>query len=543
MKRYVLAAMLGCALLESPPARAQSGGPYTLKSTTIDNGGVTFGTGNMSSLGGTTGQPDAGLLTGSAYTLRGGFWSEFSAPPNAPRCATPRFAPATNFDVADSQHIPNAVAVRDFNGDGHLDLAVLNANSHVVSILLGTGTGSFGAARDFPSGGSGNVIASSVGVGDFNGDGHDDLVTSNWDTVSILLGTGTATFGTPTEFSLGGGGVQYVVVDDFNGDDHRDLAVAMTAGSKVLILLGTGTGGFGAPTFAPFPISYPESHSPVSIAVGDFNGDGHRDLAVANAGGAQGVWILLGTGTGNFGTATKFPVGPSSGLTSVAARDFNGDGHLDLAVTGFGLGVSILLGTGTGSFGAPNLFRVTGSPTFVVAEDFNGDGPVDLAVATQGGVLILQGTGTGSFMGPSLLLGGVSGSFGNSLAVGDFDGDGDLDLAWATRTQLGYHPSAAIFLNTCAQQVPVITGGATAGSTRVFGQALPMHRAGSWRSGAPDRTASRTTVRTTTPCSVPAAPTRTGTSTTARASACRDPCYPVKCCSPSTGTTISADRR
>lgn len=81
MRRYSLIGILGSMLLcGSPPARAQSGGPYTLSGTTIDNGGATFSTGSTSSLGGTTGQPDAGLLSGSNYTLRGGVWSELNAP-------------------------------------------------------------------------------------------------------------------------------------------------------------------------------------------------------------------------------------------------------------------------------------------------------------------------------------------------------------------------------------------------------------------------------------------------------------------------------
>ena len=92
------------------------------------------------------------------------------------------------------------------------------------------------------------------------------------------------------------------------------------------------------------------------MAVGDFNGDGKLDLAVANV-GSNNVSILLGTGTGSFGAATNFGVG--SDPFSVAVGDFNGDGKLDLAVANFNSdNVSILLGTGTGSFGAATNFGV-----------------------------------------------------------------------------------------------------------------------------------------------------------------------------------------
>src|SRR5881296_3123582 len=102
------------------------------------------------------------------------------------------------------------------------------------------------------------------------------------------------------------------------------------------------TVSFGAAT--PFPVG----SSPASVAVGDFNGDGRLDLAVANF-NSNSVSILLGLGAGSFGGATAFSVGSSP--LSVAVGDFNGDGRLDLAVTNFvGNTVSLLLGTGAGSF-------------------------------------------------------------------------------------------------------------------------------------------------------------------------------------------------
>ena len=69
--------------------------------------------------------------------------------------------------------------------------------------------------------------------------------------------------------------------------------------------------------------------NPFSVAVGDFNGDGKQDLAVAND-GSDNVSILLGDGAGNFSAPTNFAVG--DGPVSVAVGDFNGDGKQDLAV-------------------------------------------------------------------------------------------------------------------------------------------------------------------------------------------------------------------
>jgi hypothetical protein len=369
----------------------------------------------------------------------------------APASACTVFSPATNFTVGS---VPFSVAIGDFNGDGISDLAVANNGSTTVSILLGTGTGTFGAATNFTVGTNPSFVA----IGDFNGDGKSDLAVANngSTTVSILLGTGTGTFGAATNVTVGTNPFS-VAIGDFNGDGKSDLAVTNQGSNNVSILLGTGTGTFGAAT------NFTIGTAPNSVAIGDFNGDGKSDLAVANA-GSNNVSILLGTGTGTFGAATSFAVG--SFPTSVAIGDFNGDGISDLAVanklsnTG-----SILLGTGTGTFGAATNFTVGTNPQSVAIGDFNGDGISDLAVANIGtnNVSILLGTGTGTF-GAATNFAAGPGSF--DVAIGDFNGDGKSDLAVANAGS----NNVSILLN--AGCTPVVTSispssGATAGGTVV----------------------------------------------------------------------------
>jgi len=212
------------------------------------------------------------------------------------------------------------VAVGDFNGDGKLDLAVVDEGGCKVWILLGDGTGNFTLAST-PSVG---LEPTSVAVGDFNGDGKLDLAVANAgdNTVSVLLGDGTGNFTLASSPAVGSGPYS-VAVGDFNGDGKLDLAVANWDSNTVSILLGDGTGNFSL-------ASSPATGSlPAYVAVGDFNGDGKLDLAVANYWGNT-VSILLGDGEGNFTLVSSPAVGDEP--RSLAVGDFNGDGKLDLAV-------------------------------------------------------------------------------------------------------------------------------------------------------------------------------------------------------------------
>jgi hypothetical protein len=156
-------------------------------------------------------------------------------------------------------------------------------SSGTVSVLLGNGDGTFQAARSFAAGSG----PASVAVGDFNGDGHLDVAVANEvssGTVSVLLGNGDGTFQAARGFAAGIYPAS-VAVGDFNGDGLPDLAV--TGGGAVRVLLGNGDG-----SFLTSPLSYIAGSGPVSVAVGDLNGDGLADLAVANS-GSNNVSILL----------------------------------------------------------------------------------------------------------------------------------------------------------------------------------------------------------------------------------------------------------
>jgi len=224
----------------------------------------------------------------------------------------------------------------------------------------------------------------------------------------------------PSAFGVGAEPIS-VAVGDFNGDGKLDLAVANNGSNNVSILLGNGDGAFQAAA------DYGAGTEPYSVAVGDFNGDGKLDVVVANEGG--NVSILLGNGDGTFQAAVNY--GAESEPTSVAVGDFNGDGKLDLAVANYGSSnVSILLGNGDGTFKTAVNYGAGSSPYSVAVADFNGDGKLDLALVNLGSnnVRILLGNGDGTFRAAVDYGAGLNPS---SVAVGDFNGDGKLDLVVA----------------------------------------------------------------------------------------------------------------
>jgi len=324
----------------------------------------------------------------------------------------------TNYTVGE---YPDCAATGDFNGDGKLDLAVGNLNSATVSILLGNGDGTFGPKQDFATGSNPRSIA----VGDFNGDGKLDLAVVNNvpGTVSILLGNGDGTFAPKMDFPVGTR-PRSVVVGDFNHDGILDLAVANHDSQTVSVLLGNGDGTF------TLKENLTAGLEPYWVVTADFNGDGNLDLAVVNYGSPDyenaTVGVYLGDGKGGFSAMQSYEVGWQP--LSVAVGDFNGDGNADLAVTNENYGteyrtVSILLGDGHGSFAPQTTFNTNAIAYSVGAADFNGDGATDLAVLNGG---IMLGNGAGSF-GPSSPMFPASGRKIFATA-GDFNGDGRLDM-------------------------------------------------------------------------------------------------------------------
>jgi hypothetical protein len=364
----------------------------------------------------------------------------------------------------------DSVAASDLNNDGNLDLVVANlcqsnnckkGSDGVVSVLLGNGDGTFQAAHDYPTRGFG---ASSVAIGDFNGDGNPDVVVANQcstsncksgGSLSVLLGNGDGTLQAAQTYSSGAYTALSVAIADFNNDGKLDLAVANQCqdsncrNGAVGVLLGNGNG-----TFQPAQIFASAGYFTNSVAVGDFNGDGNPDLALASQCQDStctngGVSVLLGKGNGTFQAAQAYgSVG--SQADSVVTADVNGDGKTDLVVlnlcqntTDCSNGVVYpLIGRGDGTFHDGHAYNSGGANAYsVVAGDFNGDGNIDVVVSNGDGTCVLLGNGNGTFQTPIPYLPG-----GAFISTGDFNGDHKPDVAVAS----GSLSTVTVLLNVAA---------------------------------------------------------------------------------------------
>jgi hypothetical protein len=209
-----------------------------------------------------------------------------------------------------------------------------------------------------------------------------------------------------------------VVLGDFNGDGLADLAVADPASGTVRRLLGDGLGSFNVK--APVEVD----GGPQSLAAADFDRDGRTDLVVAGSSTGT-ISVLLGGGTTPSAVAELGP-----GPLSLAVGDFDGDGIDDLAIARSATNsVSVFSGDGAGGFGVGREFAVGSRPGSIAAGDFDADGDTDFAVANRGSrfVSLLLGDGAGGFGRRDLVLG-----FSPTAVVpGDFNGDGLEDLAIA----------------------------------------------------------------------------------------------------------------
>jgi hypothetical protein len=331
----------------------------------------------------------------------------------------------------------------DFNGDGKLDLIIMDDYSIGFQVLLGNGDGSFERPVDTKLNTTLNFA-----IGDFNGDGKTDVVASTFsnsqELVSIYLSKGDGTFTLGAEYPEQSGGP---IVADVNRDGKPDLVFV---GNPVFVMLGNGDGTFQKPVTGPVVLG--QSYA----AVKDFNGDGAPDIVVATT---NGLAFLKGNGDGTF----QNPVYSDSTTLlccQILAEDVNGDGKLDLVNNGCA-SVCVLLGNGDGTFQLPFDYGANGQAYTgnILVGDFNSDGIGDVGMVFENAT---SGTIDASFYlsTPTVALLPTEIDFG-SIAVGKISSPVNVQLSNVGNKKLSVSAIQIngnfVERNNCGQQLSIGT--------------------------------------------------------------------------------------
>ena len=241
-----------------------------------------------------------------------------------------------------------SLTVGDLNGDGYPDFIVGGAYAQ-LRVFLNNGDGTFREGQYYtiePNAG-GPAVGPGV-IADVNGDGKADfIVTSNQaQATDIFFGNGDGTLQNPVVLR---GNPSGVAVADLNKDGLPDLVEGTFQGT-VAVYLNQGNGTFSAPTFYSTSGGANPEYYVTSVAVTDINGDGNLDVVADNnynyttQDPGRSVAVLLGKGDGTFGAATLYQTDP--GPITVAVGDFNGDGKPDIGTLCYsGRSYDVLLNT------------------------------------------------------------------------------------------------------------------------------------------------------------------------------------------------------
>ena len=355
-------------------------------------------------------------------TLEPGKNTEISFPPLVPY----PFEAVTYYKVGEG---PTALALGDLNNDGIPDVVTANRGANSVSVLLGKDNGTLNEARDYSMGPGAPVqhYPDGVALGDLNGDKNLDVVVISSDpnsnyagNLAVFLGNGDGTLKDAVFYAIGDQPVS-VAMGDLDGDGLQDVVTANYGSEDITILLGSKSNQL------QMKGSY-KLGKVNSVALGDLNGDGHLDV-IASIIFSQGVVVLLGNGDGTFQTPLAYTTGM---INSMALGDVNKDNNLDLIVSIYASqNVAVFLGKGDGTFQTGQFYTAGKSPESIALGDLDLDRNLDIVTENSGDevVVALPGNGDGTFKTANFYeLGNSPASEPLSIALEDLNIDGRPDV-------------------------------------------------------------------------------------------------------------------
>lgn len=329
----------------------------------------------------------------------------------------------------------------DLDNDGDVDaVAIDNGQSY---LLFNDGSGAFSATALSAT----NYGSYRCALADLDSDGDLDIIvvsspmattSGQWSGQNVIYrndGSGnfvsTVNFGTGSDYSID------VDTGDLDNDGDVDFVVTNGGVSDIPndIYINDGSGNFTRKGFLYIASSTAEiADNSWAVRLADIDNDGDLDVFTGNFGfGPVQSWYYLNDGNANFYYTSRVDLGAAAIAVSMAAADFNGDGHVDIAIGHLGQPsaspptynrVSLYLNNGSGAFGSPYVMSTPDIPYGLGAADIEGDGDLDLAVGFEGtNGYILLNPGNGQFSSSVSL-----GTPAHSIAFADLDGDGDLDV-------------------------------------------------------------------------------------------------------------------